>query len=76
MIPEYKRDKNRPIDLEDVLTGMPEITNLIAQQSSWTEYEQEPDLSIIPEEFQKMIPENIRKQKEDLRTYNIWLTKQ
>lgn len=76
MIPEYKRDKKRPIDLEDVLAGMPDIANLIALQSNWDSYEQAPDFTDIPDEFQKMIPDNVRKQTEDLRTYNIWLTKQ
>jgi len=77
MIPEYKRDKKVPIDFEAALEGMPEIANIIAQQSTWDEYEHaEPDFSEIPTEYQSMIPDNVRKQKEDLRTYNIWLTKQ
>jgi hypothetical protein len=54
---------------------MPEIAQQIAQQDAWSQYEQAPDLSDIPEEYQKLIPENIRKQQEDTRIYNIWLTK-
>jgi len=76
MIPEYKRDKKTPLNMEEVLEGMPDVANLIAMQSQWDEYEQVPDFSDIPQEFQGMIPDNVRKQKEDLRTYNIWLTKQ
>lgn len=76
MIPEYKRDKKTPLNMEEVLEGMPDVVNLIAMQSQWDEYEQAPDFSDIPQEFQGMIPDNVRKQKEDLRTYNIWLTKQ
>lgn len=75
MIPEYKHDKDKPIDFETVLEGMPEIAQQIAQQSTWAQYEQAPDLSDIPEEYQKFIPDNIRKQQEDTRIYNIWLTK-
>lgn len=75
MIPEYKHDKDRSIDLEAALEGMPEIAQQIAQQDAWSQYEQAPDLSDIPEEYQKFIPENIRKQQEDTRIYNIWLTK-
>lgn len=76
MIPEYKRDKKTPLNMEEVLEGMPDIANLIVMQSQWDEYDQPPDFSDIPQEFQGMIPDNVRKQKEDLRTYNIWLTKQ
>jgi hypothetical protein len=75
MIPEYKHDKERPIDLEAALEGMPEIAAQIAQQTAWSQYEQEPDLSEIPEEYQKFIPDNVRKQKEDTRIFNMWLTK-
>lgn len=75
MIPEYKHDKNKPIDIESALEGMPEIAQQIAQQDAWSQYEQAPDLSDIPEEYQKLIPDNIRKQQEDTRIYNIWLTK-
>ena len=75
MIPEYKHDKDKPIDFETALEGMPEIAQQIAQQSTWAQYEQAPDLSDIPEEYQKFIPDNIRKQQEDTRIYNIWLTK-
>ena len=74
-IPEYKHDKDKPIDFETALEGMPEIAQQIAQQSTWAQYEQAPDLSDIPEEYQKFIPDNIRKQQEDTRIYNIWLTK-
>ena len=75
MIPEYKHDKNRPIDWENALEGMPEVAQQIAQQTVWSQYEQAPDLSDIPEEFQKLIPDNIRKCQEDNKIYNIWLTK-
>lgn len=75
MIPEYKHDKDKPIDFETALEGMPEIAQQIAQQTAWAQYEQAPDLSDIPEEYQKFIPDNIRKQQEDTRIYNIWLTK-
>jgi len=75
MIPEYKRDKETPLDYETVLEGMPEIAKQIADQVAWNQYEQLPDLSDIPAEFQKFIPENIRKCQEDTRIYNIWLTK-
>ena len=30
MIPEYKRDKKTPLNMEEVLEGMPDIANLIA----------------------------------------------
>ena len=48
MIPEYKHDKDKPIDFETALEGMPEIAQQIAQQSTWAQYEQAPDLSDIP----------------------------
>ena len=57
MIPEYKRDKKVPLDMETVLESMPEIANMIAQQSTWNAYEQAPDFSDIPVEFQPMIPQ-------------------
>lgn len=76
MIPEYKRDRKKPFDFEQLHEEMPEIAEQIMAQNTWSQYEQAPDLSDIPLEYQKMIPENIRTQKEDLRTYNIWLTKQ
>lgn len=75
MIPEYKHDKNKPVDFEAAMEGMPEIANQIIQQNMWSQYERAPDLSDIPEEYQKMIPDNIRNQEEDTRIFNIWLTK-
>jgi hypothetical protein len=77
MIPEYKRDrKHANVDIQSALEQMPDIADLIAKQSAWDEYEQKPDFSEIPPEFQSMIPENIRKEQEDTRIYNMWLTKQ
>jgi hypothetical protein len=54
---------------------MPEIANAIGNINVWKQYEQAPDFSEIPEEYQSMIPDNAKKQQEDTRTYNIWLTK-
>lgn len=76
MIPEYKRDRKRPLDMEQLSEEMSEIAEMIAMQNTWTQYEQAPDFSEIPMEYQKMIPQNVREGKEDPRTYNIWLTKQ
>lgn len=76
MIPEYKRDRRRPLDIEQLMEEMPQIAEQIMAHNTWSQYEQAPDFSEIPMEYQKMIPENVRNQKEDTRTYNIWLTKQ
>ena len=76
MIPEYKRDRKHGFNVQDALENMPEMAELIARQSTWDEFEQKPDFSDIPTEYQGMIPENIRNQKEDERIYNMWLTKQ
>lgn len=76
MIPEYKRDRKHGFNVQDALENMPEIVELIASQNTWDEFEQKPDFSDIPPEYQGMIPENIRNQKEDERIYNMWLTKQ
>lgn len=76
MIPEYKRDKANPINIETALQDLPEIAALAAQQDTWSQYEQPADFSDIPAEYQKLIPDNIRKNQEDTRIYNIWLTKQ
>lgn len=76
MIPEYKRDRKHSFNVQDALENMPEMAELIARQSTWDEFEQKPDFSDIPAEYQGMIPENIRNQKEDERIYNMWLTKQ
>ena len=75
MIPNYKHDGKYPIDMEEVLAGMPEIAQQIVATTEWSQYEQKPDLSDIPEQFQKMIPDNIRKNEEDTRIFNMWLTK-
>lgn len=76
MIPEYKRDTVKPLDFEKLSEEMPDIANLIASQDTWSQFEQLPDLSDIPAEYQKMIPQNVRDGKEDTRVYNMWLTKQ
>ena len=76
MIPEYKRDRKHGFNIQDALENMPEMADLIAKQSSWDEFEQKPDFSDIPAEYQGMIPDNVRNQKEDQRIYNMWLTKQ
>ena len=76
MIPEYKRDRRRSLDIEQLMEEMPQVAEQIMAQNTWAQYEQAPDFSEIPLEYQKMIPENARNQKEDTRTYNIWLTKQ
>lgn len=76
MIPEYKRDRKHDFNVQDALENMPEMAELIARQSTWDEFEQKPDFSDIPAEYQGMIPDNIRNQKEDERIYNMWLTKQ
>ena len=56
-------------------TPMPSVLNAIGNINVWKQYEQAPDFSEIPEEYQSMIPDNAKKQQEDTRTYNIWLTK-
>lgn len=76
MIPKYHRRKTTPIDMEQLAEDMPEIAKSIAASTVWEQYEQPPDFSDIPEEFQHLIPDNIRNQKEDNKIYNIWLTKQ
>lgn len=76
MIPEYRRDRKHGFNVQDALENMPEVSELIARQSAWDEFEQKPDFSDIPAEYQGMIPDNIRSQREDERIYNIWLTKQ
>ena len=76
MIPEYKRDKSNPLNVDTALTEMPEIAELIAKQDNWSQYEQPADFSDIPPEYQKLIPDNVRKNQEDMRIYNMWLTKQ
>ena len=76
MIPEYKRDKSNPLNVDTALTEMPEIAELIAKQDNWSQYEQLADFSDIPPEYQKLIPDNVRKNQEDTRIYNMWLTKQ
>lgn len=76
MIPEYKRDRKHGFNVQEALEGMPEMAELIARQNTWDEFEQKPDFSEIPAEYQGMIPENIRNQKDDQRIYNMWLTKQ
>ena len=76
MIPEYRRDRKHGFNVQDALENMPEVSELIARQSAWDEFEQKPDFSNIPTEYQGMIPDNIRSQREDERIYNMWLTKQ
>lgn len=76
MIPEYRRDRKHSFNVQDALEKMPEVSELIARQSAWDEFEQKPDFSDIPAEYQGMIPDNIRSQREDERIYNMWLTKQ
>lgn len=76
MIPEYRRDRKHGFNVQDALEKMPEASELIARQSAWDEFEQKPDFSDIPAEYQGMIPDNIRSQREDERIYNMWLTKQ
>ena len=76
MIPEYRRDRKHCFNVQDALENMPEVSELIARQSAWDEFEQKPDFSDIPAEYQGMIPDNIRSQREDERIYNMWLTKQ
>jgi hypothetical protein len=76
MIPEYKRDRKHGFNVQDALEDMPDLAELIAKQSTWDEFEQKPDFSDIAAEYQGMIPDNVRNQKEDTRIYNIWLTKQ
>ena len=76
MIPEYRRDRKHGFNVQDALEKMPEVSELIARQSAWDEFEQKPDFSDIPAEYQGMIPDNIRNQREDERIYNMWLTKQ
>lgn len=75
MINSYHRLKKKPIDWEEFEETNPEIFKLIMQQNQWSQYEQLPDLSEIPMEYQHMIPENIRKNKEDTRVQHIMLTK-
>lgn len=75
MIPSYKHDGKFSIDLEETLADMPEIAKQIAMTTEWSQYEQKADLSEIPEQYQKMIPDNIRKNEEDTRIFNMWLTK-
>ena len=75
MIPEYRRDRKHCFNVQDALENMPEVSELIARQSAWDEFEQKPDFSDIPAEYQGMIPDNIRSQREDERIYNMWLTK-
>ena len=76
MIPEYRRDRKHGFNVQDALENMPEVSELIARQSTWDEFAQKPDFSNIPAEYQGMIPDNIRSQREDERIYNMWLTKQ
>lgn len=76
MIPEYRRDRKHGFNVQDALENMPGVSELIARQSAWDEFEQKPDFSDIPAEYQGMIPDNIRSQREDERIYNMWLTKQ
>lgn len=76
MIPEYRRDRKHGFNVQNALENMPEVSELIARQSAWDEFEQKPDFSDIPAEYQGMIPDNIRSQREDERIYNMWLTKQ
>lgn len=76
MIPEYRRDRKHGFNVQDALENMPEVSELIARQRAWDEFEQKPDFSDIPAEYQGMIPDNIRSQREDERIYNMWLTKQ
>lgn len=76
MISEYRRDRKHGFNVQDALENMPEVSELIARQSAWDEFEQKPDFSDIPAEYQGMIPDNIRSQREDERIYNMWLTKQ
>ena len=75
MRPEYRRDRKHGFNVQDALENMPEVSELIARQSAWDEFEQKPDFSDIPAEYQGMIPDNIRSQREDERIYNMWLTK-
>lgn len=75
MIPEYRRDRKHGFNVQNALENMPEVSELIARQSAWDEFEQKPDFSDIPAEYQGMIPDNIRSQREDERIYNMWLTK-
>lgn len=73
---EYRRLKNKAFDFDDLLETNPELAKVISDNiDQWSMYEQLPDLSEIPAEYQHMIPENIRKNQEDTRIQHIMLTK-
>ena len=73
-IPKYK--SNRRLSWDEICDEFPDVARQIVSEDQWRQFEQKPDFSDIPSEYQGMIPENIRNQKEDTRIYNIWLTKQ
>lgn len=73
---EYYKLHPNEIDWYDLQENNPELYDLIyGSVNKWKEFEQLPDLSMIPMEYQHMIPENIRKNEEDNRVQHIMLTK-
>lgn len=73
---EYHRLHPKEVDWYDLQENNPELYDLIfGNVNKWKEFEQLPDLSMIPMEYQNMIPENIRKNEEDNRVQHIMLTK-
>ena len=73
---EYHRLHPKEVDWYDLQENNPELYDLIfVSMNKWKEFEQLPNLSMIPMEYQNMIPENIRKNEEDNRVQHIMLTK-
>ena len=73
---EYHRLHPKEVDWYDLQENNPELYDLFfGSMNKWKEFEQLPNLSMIPMEYQNMIPENIRKNEEDNRVQHIMLTK-
>lgn len=69
IIPQYKADHS--FTYWDVVNKFPEYAAML-QSDTWAQYEQKPDLSNLPPEVVKMIPQTVRDGKEDSRI-DAWI---
>lgn len=72
-LPKYK--SNHRLTWDEICTDFPDIANQIAQENSWSQFEQKPDLSDVDTDLLKWIPEGVREGKSEERIDTIILTK-
>lgn len=70
IIPPYKPDHE--YSYWEMANKHPEYANMLQQQNSWAPYEGKPDLSYLPPEVVKMIPNECREGKPNERI-DAWI---